>query len=237
VPSSFSDIPRPCRFQQLHQLNLGAADATNIVAKSHTSSTHAFSAVTTSRENRRSAETDELNTAKRLQSRVLPSRRGDGRGVPTENQDVRARNITKSTALAPIIPVVRLCRLGRPVHLASHGPLLGQRDGEALSFSTGIRSLGLSLSRKRFCRSYLRSQSSPVQSSPFSCSAALSIHAAFRFFATASPGLAPHRRPRCFHSLLFLCRSFSASPQPSPLPSHGLSLALQQAPLPMLAKS
>jgi hypothetical protein len=232
VPSSFSDIPRPCRFQQLHLLNLGAADATNIVAENHTSSTHAFFAVTTCRENRRSAETDKLDTPKRLQSRVLPSRRGD-RETCTHRKSRRPHpKYHESTALAPIIPVVRLCRLGRPAHLASHGPLLGQRDGEALSFSTGIRSLGLSLSRKRFCRSYLRSQSSP-----FSCSTALSIHAVFRFFATASPGLAPYRRPRCFHSLLFLCRSFSASPQPSPLPSHGLSLALQQVPLPTLVKS
>jgi hypothetical protein len=95
---------------------------------------------------------------------VLPSRRGD-RETCTHIKSRRPRpKYHESTALAPIIPVVRLCRLGRPAHLASHGPLLGQRDGEALSFSTGIRSLGLSLSRKRFCRSYLRSQSSPVQS-------------------------------------------------------------------------
>jgi hypothetical protein len=60
-------------------------------------------------------------------------------------------------ALAPIIPVARLCRLGRSVHLASHGPLLGAtRCGSPLYSQRPLRSsvvVLLHLSRKRFCRS------------------------------------------------------------------------------------
>lgn len=60
-------------------------------------------------------------------------------------------------ALAPIIPVARLCRLGGSIHLASHGPLLGAtRCGSPLYSQRPLRSslvLLLPLSRKRFCRS------------------------------------------------------------------------------------
>jgi hypothetical protein len=60
-------------------------------------------------------------------------RSGDG----SHRSQRSALEISQSPpALAPIIPVARLCRLGGSVHLASHGPLLGAtRWGSPLSLN------------------------------------------------------------------------------------------------------
>lgn len=209
---------------------LQAADATGSVTAS-------ISAMTTLGENRRSAETDGqggFNLACCLDGVVI------GTCGPTEIQPPaleihQVNSIGANQPWSPVVPPTPVLEV--PVCLASHGTVvLGRRDGScpvSLLFSTGLRSLILlSVPQKRFCRSRIAVL---VQSLPLACSVFAQCFASIAY-RIPRPCFS-HRRPRCFHSLPFRFRSFSALLQRSRLPSHGLSLALQQALLPTLEKS